>query len=79
MGAATEGILWIDEINELHYQLSRIRRGLFSFDDLSVILKGKRVFAAAAADDPIPLLIGLARFFKERLLSPRTEDTMLNL
>jgi len=79
LGPAKEGILWIDEINELHYQLSRIRRGLFSFAELSVILKGKRVFAAAAADDPFPLLIGLARFFKERLMSPRTEDTMLNL
>lgn len=79
LGPATEGILWIDEINELHYQLSRIRRGLFSFSELSVILKGKRVFACAAADDPVPLLIGLARFFKERLMSPRTEDTMLNL
>jgi D-aspartate ligase len=79
LGPATEGILWIDEINELHYQLSRIRRGLFSFSELSVILKGKRVYAAAAWDDPVPLLIGLARFFKERFMSPRTEDAMLNL
>jgi hypothetical protein len=71
--------VWIDEINELHYQLSRIRRGLFSFSELSVILKGKRVYAAAAWDDPVPLLIGLARFFKERFMSPRTEDAMLNL
>lgn len=76
---AKEGLLWIDEINELHYQLSRIRRGLFSFSELSFILKGKKVFAGVALDDPIPIVIGLARFFHERYNSPRIVDTMLSI
>lgn len=76
---ATEGILWIDEINELHYQLSRIRRGLFSFSELLEISKGEKVFACAAVDDPVPLIFGLARFFYERYKSPRNMDAMLNI
>ncbi len=76
---ATEGVLWIDEINELHYQLSRIRRGLFSFSELSFILEGKKVFAGAAADDPIPIVIGLAHFIHERYISPRSADAMLSI
>jgi predicted ATP-grasp superfamily ATP-dependent carboligase len=78
-GPATEGVLWIDEINELHYQLSRIRRGLFSFSELSTPFRGKKIFACAAADDPIPLLVGLARFFYERYKAPRNVDTMLGI
>jgi predicted ATP-grasp superfamily ATP-dependent carboligase len=76
---ATEGVLWIDEINELHYQLSRIRRGLFSFSELSFILEGKKVFAGTAVDDPVPIVIGLAHFFHERYHSPRIVDTMLSI
>ena len=78
LGPATEGMLWIDEINELHYQLSRIRRGLFSFSELSV-MKGKKVWACAAADDPVPLMVGLARFFYQRFKSPRNVDPMLGI
>ncbi len=76
---ATEGVLWIDEINELHYQLSRIRRGLFSFSELSFIFEGKKVFAGTAVDDPIPIVIGLAHFFHERYNSSRNVDTMLSI
>ena len=68
---ATVGILWIDEITELHYHLSRIRRGHFSFSELSEILKGKKILACAAADDPAPFFVGLARFFYERFNSSR--------
>ncbi len=67
--SATEGILWIDEINEMHYQFSRLRQGYFPFTELSAILKEKIVFAGAASDDPIPFLIGLAHFFYERFNS----------
>lgn len=79
LGPAKEGVLWIDEINELHYQLSRIRRGLFSFSELSPLFKGEKVFACAAVDDPIPLMVGLARFFYQRWRSPRTADAMLGI
>jgi predicted ATP-grasp superfamily ATP-dependent carboligase len=79
LGPATEGIVWIDEINELHYQLSRIRRGHFSFIELLKILKGKKVFACSSLADPIPLIIGLAQFFYERYKSPRNVDTMLGI
>lgn len=75
---ATDGILWIDEINELHYHLSRIRRGLFSFSEL-VFLNKNRILANAAWDDPFPIVIGLARFFKERLMSSGTPDAMLSI
>ncbi|MBI5591934.1 MAG: hypothetical protein HY881_15795 [Deltaproteobacteria bacterium] len=67
---AKEGILWIDEISELHYHLSRIRRGLFSFTEFDSLI-GNKVLAGAACDDPIPFFIGLARFFKERLTLQR--------
>jgi D-aspartate ligase len=76
---AADGILWIDEINELHYHLSRIRRGFFAFSELAGLLKEKKVFAGAAIDDPAPFLIGLMKFFRERLTSPRSVDSMLNL
>ncbi|MBA4367695.1 MAG: hypothetical protein C0403_08660 [Desulfobacterium sp.] len=76
LGPATEGILWIDEITELHYQLSRIRRGLFSFSELREMSKGKKVFACAVWDDPVPFIIGLARFFYERFKSFGKVDTM---
>jgi predicted ATP-grasp superfamily ATP-dependent carboligase len=79
LGPASEGMLWIDEISELHYQLSRIRRGLFSFSELSVIFEGKKVFACAAIDDPIPFFVGLARFIYERCRSSRNVDTMLGI
>lgn len=79
LGPATEGILWIDEINELHYQLSRIRRGFFSFSELREMSKGKKVFACAAWDDPVPLIIGLARFFHERVKSYGKKDKMLEI
>ncbi|MBA4395830.1 MAG: hypothetical protein C0394_00350 [Syntrophus sp. (in: bacteria)] len=79
MGPAEEGVLWIDEINELHYHLSRIRGGRFSFSDLSVLLKGKRILACAAADDPVPLLVGLARFFYQRYKSPHVRDAMMDI
>lgn len=75
---ATDGILWIDEINELHYHLSGIRRGVFSFSGLEILIKN-RVLANATWDDPFPLVIGLARFFKERLMSSRTPDAMLSI
>ena len=76
---ATESILWIDEINELHYHLSRIRRGFFAFSELTGLVKEKKIFAGAAIDDPVPFLIGLMQFFRERLTSPRSVDSMLNL
>lgn len=76
---AADGILWIDEINELHYHLSKIRRGFFTFSELTGLLKEKQVFAGAAIDDPVPFLIGLMKFFRERLTSPRSVDSMLNL
>lgn len=79
LGPAMEGILWIDEINELHYQLSRIRRGHFSFAELLEISKEKKVFACAAWDDPVPFIIGLTHFFYERYKSPRNVDTMLGI
>ena len=79
LGPAEEGVLWIDEINELHYHLSRIRRGRFSFSDMSVLFKGKRILACAAADDPVPLLAGLVRFFYQRLKSSRKRDAMLDI
>jgi predicted ATP-grasp superfamily ATP-dependent carboligase len=79
LGPAEEGVLWIDEINELHNQLSRIKRGLFSFSDLSVLFKGKRIFACAAVDDPVPLIVGLARFFYQRIKSSRGRDVMLDI
>ncbi|MFH0994399.1 MAG: hypothetical protein V1844_02755 [Pseudomonadota bacterium] len=76
---AAEGVLWIDEINELHYHLSRIRRRLFSFSDLSFILERGKVFAGLAADDPVPFVIGLARFIYGSCSSTRNEDRMLNI
>ncbi len=79
LGPATEGIVWIDEINELHYQLSRIRRGFFSFAELRGMSKGKKVFACAAWDDPVPLTVGLARFFYERFKSYGKKDKMLEI
>jgi D-aspartate ligase len=79
LGPATEGIVWIDEINELHYQLSRIRRGHFSFAELREMSKGKKIFACAAWDDPVPLIIGLAHFFYERFKSSGEADTMLGI
>jgi D-aspartate ligase len=79
LGPSREGVLWIDEINELHRQLSRIRRSLFSFSELSVIYKGEKVFACAAIDDPIPFIVGLVRFFYERYKSPKNVDTMLGI
>jgi predicted ATP-grasp superfamily ATP-dependent carboligase len=78
-GPATEGTVWIDEINELHYQLSRIRRGHFDLFQLPKLLKGKKVFACASAADPLPLIIGLAHFFAERFKSPRQVDAMLGI
>lgn len=79
VSAAMDGVLWIDEINELHYQLSRIRRGFFNPDELIALAGKKKVFAASAIDDPIPIILGLIRFFHQRLTSPRSVDAMLNL
>lgn len=76
---ATDAVLWIDEINELHYQLSRIRRGYFNISELVGLACEKKVFAGSAIDDPVPVLVGLMRFFHERLTSPRSADAMLNL
>jgi len=76
---ATNGVLWIDEINELHYQLSRIRRGHFNFPEMIEMACEKKVFAGSAIDDPIPIIVGLIRFFQERVTSPRSVDTMMNL
>lgn len=75
---ATEGVLWIDEISELHYHLSRIRRGRFCFSEFDSLI-GDKILAGAAWDDPIPFIIALARFFKERLKTSRKTDTMLNI
>ena len=79
LGPAKEGIVWIDEINELHYQLSRIRRGHFALTDLRKMAKGEKAFSCAAWDDPVPLIIGLAHFFYERFRSSRKVDTMLGI
>jgi D-aspartate ligase len=76
---ADKSILWIDEINELHYHLSRIRRGSLAFWELIGLAKEKKIFAGAAIDDPVPFLVGLMQFFHERLTSPRFVDSMLNL
>lgn len=65
-GPAKEGVLWIDEINDLNYHISKIRKGLFSFDETGS-LKGEKVFACAAADDPVPFVIALLRFTSQRL------------
>jgi D-aspartate ligase len=66
IGLAKEGVLWIDEINDLNYHISKIRKGFFSVADI-VSLKGKKVFACAAADDPAPFLFALLRFVFEKL------------
>ena len=76
---AEEGVLWIDEINELHYQLSRIRRGQFCFSNVTDMSHGKKVLACMALDDPIPVIVGLMRFFHQRLTAPRYEDAMLKI
>ena len=76
---AAGAVLWIDEINELHYQLSRIRRGYFNISELIELAGEKKVFAGSAIDDPVPVLVGLMRFFHEWLTSPRSAGTMLNL
>ena len=76
---ADEDVLWIDEINELHYQLSRIRRCQFSFSDAMDMLHGKKVLACMALDDPLPFIVGLRRFFHQRLTAPRYVDTMLGI
>lgn len=77
--AATDGTVWIDEINELHYQLSRIRRGHFSFAELREMTKGEKVLACASWSDPVPLIVGLARFFRQRFKSYGEVDKMLGI
>ncbi len=76
---AADGVLWIDEINELHYQLSRIRRGKFRFSDIMDMFHGKKVLACMALDDPVPIIVGLMRFFQQRFTAPRHVDTMLGI
>lgn len=66
IGPAKEGVLWIDEINDLNYHISKIRQGLFSFAETGS-LKGEKVFACAAADDPAPFAFALLRFISEKL------------
>ncbi len=68
---AMEGILWIDDISELHYHLGRLRRRIFSMSDIPNLSWGKTVFACASISDPAPVIIGLKRFFHERLVSLR--------
>ncbi len=71
LAPAAEGILWMDDISELHYCLGRLRRRIFSMSDIPNLFQEKPVFACASVSDPAPMIIGLKRFFHERLVSLR--------
>lgn len=62
-----DGILWIDEISELYYFLSAIRKGGYSLSEILGIQRDKIVLAGMAVDDPIPFVVELVRFFCDRL------------
>jgi D-aspartate ligase len=61
------GILWIDEIGDTLSCIRQIRQGTLHIREVLKSLKGKRIYAAAAWDDPIPFLVSLYYFFRLRL------------
>lgn len=55
-------ILWVDEIGDLLSCLMQIRGGRFGVREVFRSLKGKRVYAIAAWDDPLPFFVSLLNF-----------------
>lgn len=55
-------ILWVDEIGDLLSCLMQIREGRFGVREVFRSLKGKRVYATAAWDDPLPFFVSLFNF-----------------
>lgn len=53
------GILWIDEINDLRICVKQVLKREMSILDLIKSLKGKKVYATAAWDDPLPLIVSV--------------------
>lgn len=56
------GIIWIDEIADALSCLGQMRRGTLGIKELTKSFRGKKVYATAAWDDPLPFLISLYSF-----------------
>lgn len=66
-GTHEEGSLWVDEIADLLSCLSHIRRGTLSTAEAIRSYRGKKVYATAAWDDPVPFLQFLYDFAGQRV------------
>jgi D-aspartate ligase len=74
------GILWIDEINDLRASIKQISMGTLKIKEAALSLKGKKVYATAAWDDPLPFFISLfnitGHYFNKRLNRKRNGQSL---
>jgi D-aspartate ligase len=61
------GILWINEITELVSCIKQIRKGKLNIREVVKSHLGKKVYATAAWDDPLPLVTSLYNFTRHYL------------
>ena len=57
-----DGILWVDEFNDLQSCLIQVKKGKLGIREIASSFKGKKVYARAVWDDPIPFFISLLDF-----------------
>jgi len=62
-----DGIVWIDESADVLSCFIQLRRGTLGINELSKSLRGKKVYATAAWDDPLPFLNYLYYFIVQNL------------
>lgn len=60
--APINGILWIDEIIDLYYNILQIKNRKVTFSEVLQSMKGRKVFAVASLDDPAPFIVYLVNF-----------------
>ena len=57
----TEGVVWIDEFRDMRSWIPQWAAGQLGLGDVLRSMQGKRVYAIAARDDPLPFVIAAIR------------------